>query len=960
MQTDGTHTLNRRDFVVHLRICCLSFWWFTGFYLFAEQNHKVDSLINQFSIESSDSSKINVLIELSSVLSGVDPEKSRDYAESALTDYENPTVSQLTRIHRYLGFYFWDGNTLDSAIQQFEKASQFALQLENSFESLRIATHLVDLHRQMGQYEQAFNIAFEALSLAEDQNQIPQAASISNRIGDMYRDQYQTDNAIIYLNKAYQYYEEAGRERGMLSARVNLALTYKQRNARKALDTYHGVLRDFHHLFNTWDSARLYSNLANIHMDLNEFAEAENFLRHALSCHQRIDKTISRAYCYKELAELYLRTDKPQKVIKNAHRAYSIAQRLQHNTLRYQSSKQLSDAYARLNLMDSAYLYLQISVGFQDSVLKRERIEISEALEAKYSNSQKEQQILFQEEQLSRQSAEISQEITIRNSLFAGIILVLIIGSMIHRNAKLQTKRAAEVEQHSIRIQELQSVQSRWFTNIAHELRTPLTLILGPLQNLLQKPSLPVELKKDALLAKKYGLQLTEHVNEILEVSKLESGKLVLQEEPVDMVRLIKQALSSFESLASQKEIDLSLEEPSFNPILRVDRKKILTILNNLVSNSLKFTQAQGSIRLFLIQTEQFYEIQVKDSGYGIDKLDLPNLFDRFYQSGKHQASHGGLGIGLTLSQELAKLHGGIIVVDSELNKGSTFSLKLPDSLQTESTPEDLESTEVTKIDDQAPSNTRTAKPIILIVEDHPDMRMYMRSFLLGHYQLLEAREGNEALRLLEKTRPDLIISDVKMPGMDGLTFANVIKNQSKFRLTPFITLTAHANEKDKLISFKAGVDDYLLKPFDTEELLIRIDNLITNHRERQKAVEEVDRETHRGESMTLDEQLIQELENRVNEHLSNASFSVPDLAKISAMSISTLTRLIKKMTGLTPGQFIRELRLLKAIELLESNRFATISEVVYSIGFEDVSSFSRLFKKRFGKSPSTFVKSQV
>lgn len=245
------------------------------------------------------------------------------------------------------------------------------------------------------------------------------------------------------------------------------------------------------------------------------------------------------------------------------------------------------------------------------------------------------------------------------------------------------------------------------------------------------------------------------------------------------------------------------------------------------------------------------------------------------------------------------------------------------------------------------------------MVEDHLDMQKYIEQLLAKDFKVIVASDGKQALKKLINFKPDLIISDVRMPGMDGLTFAKKIKENTNYRLIPFITLTAHSNKKDKLTALRIGVDDYLIKPFNPQELLVRVNNLINNAIERNK---EFKAERTHGQNFendfSHDEKVILDLEQTVRDHISDSSFNISTMAQKMAMSESTLNRIVKRMTGFTPGQFIREIRLQQSIHLLEAQQYATISEVVYEVGFQDVSSFSRLFKNRFGKSPSKYVQS--
>ena len=923
----------------------------------------IDSMLKGVIEARTDSIKVGFLLSISFAYSQKNPPESRRYALKVLNDTSICTLPQLNDAHRYLAYSYLDEYEYDSALIYFQKALVHSKRLNRKDIQISNLDEISNCYQRLGNYSDALNTAFKALSLAEAEEDHKQMASVNNRIGELYRLQNESEKAVVFFRASYSAYEKAGIERGMLSAKANLALAYKITDLEKSLGTYEELLAEFNHLFNSWDSARIYSNLANIHLDLEHYEKTETFLLKATDCHRRVNQPISLAYCHKELAELYIRTDRFLEAVKFAQKALDIGNKFGYLDLQHQSSRQLSVAYDELGDFEKAHFHLKEFVGFNDSILSKEKIALSHELEAKYAAEKKEQQIQIQEEQLARQQAEIKRESILRNALLAGVGLLLLIAILIFRNGHIQRKKNQEIQKFASRIQELQSTQSRWFTNIAHELRTPLTLIMGPVQNILRQQDLPPQLKSEIKLARKYGDDLVNRVNEILEISRLESGKLVLHPHPTNMSTLLKRVAASFQSYASEKGVELTVNAFSHTIFLNIDEKKVTTILNNLLSNALKFTPEGKSVSLWLLvsKSTSTIDIQVIDEGIGISQTEVSMVFDRFYQaSGSAQGSYGGSGVGLTLSQELAKLHGGIIQVESREAEGSIFTLSLPQSLLVEPAHVDAEEVSLENVESEVhliqerPFNGE--KPKVLLVDDHPDMRQYIRRLLEPVYEVREAHEGQRALEVLGGFLPDVIISDVKMPGMDGLTFAKKVKSHETYRLIPFIGLTAHANEKDKLSMLKTGVDDYLVKPFDIEELLVRTENLVNNAQVRKAALRESEM-AETIESLSHDEQVMNSLEEIVKERLADSAFSVAELANMSAMSTSSLGRHVKRMTGLTPGQLIRDIRLQKAIQLLENGHYRTVSEVVYAVGFEDVSSFSRLFKKRFGKSPSTYLK---
>lgn len=498
-------------------------------------------------------------------------------------------------------------------------------------------------------------------------------------------------------------------------------------------------------------------------------------------------------------------------------------------------------------------------------------------------------------------------------------------------------------------------IQSRWFANIAHELLTPLTLIEGPINNILKnyKQKKPVK-QQDILHAKKNSENLMSLVHEILDITKLETQAVTIENSPTDIGDLIQETLATFSALTEQKNVTVTAEISKYL-ILDIDKNKIAKVVANLFSNAQKFTKKDGNIKVGVEVNSTTVRISVSDDGEGILAQEIPMIFDRYYQVDRgHDTNYGGMGIGLSLALELAELHGGTITVESEPSQGSTFALELPASLVVESYETKVQTQLKSKTAPtswmQSTKATKT-EDIILVVEDHPDMRSYVVQLLNEEYKVIEAVDGSDALNILKTTVPDLIVSDMMMSPMDGYQFIKELKSEDKYHSIPFIALTARVAEGDKISTLRLGIDDYVTKPFNPEELQIRIKVLLTNLRERRQFAEkkEVQAPSH-------DETLIFKFQNKIKTELKNSGFGVRDLVEFANMSESSLTRFMKKNIGITSGQFIREVRLHEALSMLEQNQFTTIKEVVYSAGFESPSHFSKVFYERFGKRPSEYL----
>lgn len=546
----------------------------------------------------------------------------------------------------------------------------------------------------------------------------------------------------------------------------------------------------------------------------------------------------------------------------------------------------------------------------------------------------------------------------------------------VHRRTRQIRQDKEVIEQQARELRQLDELKSRFFTNISHELRTPITLITAPIEQLLRKSSQKMEqrFKNSLRMALNNGRNLLNLVEELLDLSRLEAGKLQLDETPTLLQTFCRQLFSAFESRAAMNNIqynfvsDLDAESPYW-----IDRKRLEKIVNNLLSNALKFTPDGGKVTLSLRRVRHSIKIQVGDTGRGIPPEDLPHVFERYFQTKrKDVATEGGTGIGLALSKELAKLMKGDLSVKSEWGRGSVFTLTIPAQIASD------EEKKVAPEKASAPTNkqersiilpltessaVKTQKPNILVVEDNPDMQQLTRSLLDDQYNCQIANNGAEAWDWLNNGQIqtddlDLILSDIMMPKMDGYALLERLKKHPDWRQKPVVMLTARANEEDKLQALRLGVDDYLLKPFSAEELLARVANRINNYRQRQLFLQkEKAAVAVRFEAVeSADQRWLQELEKTALTALEKKLNLTADyLAAELHVSNSQLYRRIKSLTGLTTKKYILEIKLQKARHLFENKAFGTIAEVSYACGFNTPGYFTTLYKKHFGRKPASY-----
>ncbi|MFC2083752.1 two-component regulator propeller domain-containing protein [Bacteroidota bacterium] len=554
-----------------------------------------------------------------------------------------------------------------------------------------------------------------------------------------------------------------------------------------------------------------------------------------------------------------------------------------------------------------------------------------------------------------------------------GLFLVTIIYSLRRYDLKrVGYKHSLELKNvEAEKYQEIDRMKSTFFTNISHEFRTPLTLILGPSNNVIAKTS-EENTKKQVGIIKKNANRLLDLINQLLDLSKLDAGKLKLQASYTNMVTFVRRQTMLFESLAKRKDIALNVMWEKEQIDIYFDKEKIEKILTNLLSNAFKFTSEGGEIVVGLRETDKNSVIlTVRDTGIGIPQEEIPRLFDRFYQV-DHSPSrkHSGTGIGLALTKELVELHHGTITVNSRVGKGTEFIIELPLGKEhltsdeivevTQQRQEEMIESEEEYLLPESGSQVEISndldddKTIILVVEDNQDVREFIKESLGDGYKVEEAENGEQGVNKALEIIPDLIISDLMMPKMDGNKLTSVLKNDEKTNHIPIIILTAKSEQKSKLEGLTLGADDYLTKPFDTDELLVRINNLIDIRKKLQEKYLKVDfspSEINEKKLVNIDEQFIQRVMEVINEHIAEENFRLDEFGREIGMSRMQLHRKLKALTGNSSRKFIRLIRLEKALRMIK-NKTGTISEISYSVGFGSPAYFSSCFKEEYGYPP--------
>ena len=541
--------------------------------------------------------------------------------------------------------------------------------------------------------------------------------------------------------------------------------------------------------------------------------------------------------------------------------------------------------------------------------------------------------------------------------LLGGVIIVLLIGLIVYIYRTIILRRELEEQATNAKLQ--------FFTNISHELRTPLTLIADPIEHIVNDENLTKQQRNMLQIVEKNVSILMRLVNEILDFRKIQNKKMELTLSEFELTHYLKEWANTFESIATKRKIKVESITPA--PIrLCADIYKVERICYNLLSNALKYTSEGGSITIKAKSTDETVEICIKDSGKGIAKEDIKHIFDRFYQV--RNSNKDGTGIGLAIVKAFTELQGGTAKVESEVGKGSEFTITLPkrvagDNFQPAEetyTMNDFldESSAVTDISTEnkvskITSDRQEDKPRVLVIDDNADIRAYATALLSDEYDVMEASDGSEGLKKAVREVPDVVVCDVMMSGMDGLECCKHLKSDSLTCHIPVILLTAKTLDEHRAEGYAYGADAYLTKPFNGNVLKARIKNLITN-RKLMKIVfgNDAQQEPMEAVAQSAESLFVEKFRTIIQGNLGNSDLNVETISHEMGISRAQLYRKIKSITGISPNDIIREARMKRADRLLETTD-KSVSEIAYEVGFSSPSYFTKCYREFFGRTPN-------
>ncbi|MDN5210820.1 response regulator [Fulvivirgaceae bacterium BMA12] len=963
--------------------------------VFTQDRQVVDSLTQLLPETSDDSLRIEILYALAGEYYYNNREKSMEYGENILrVSRETNNKWGMRKGYNVKGSSMVAQAKYDSAITYFEQAFQISeadkvTDKESMFTLYWLGSSYVRLKKHKegrklileqlsqatvlknknylakgekglgisyymeGNNEMALKHYLRCDSILGDAKSIMRGDNLQN-IAIIYHSLDKRNLEYKYLDKALEVYQAIGDEWG--EAQISKSLG----NAEKEKGNYESALQHFNKAYDYFEKGRNLVVMGQIHAGkgevfyrMNKFEKALSNLKQAVDYLDDTDDGMGLTYAYMELGRTYLALGRYGNARQAFDQTFSSIKSGENKQARMKIHQALSEYYADLGLYDQAYDAQSRYIMVKDSVDQEKYSGDLLEMENKYQSQQKAQQIdlLEAQNQLTEESAK-NQRILFF-IIAVGIALLAVVFFVMYK-AKLNTNR---------KLKQLDALKSRLYVNLAHEFRTPLTLITGPVKKRLTDDALTQDERHAMQMISRNTDQLLDLTNQLLDLSKLEEGSVTLKISKGDMGKLLHQITASYNHLATEKSIHYSI---SCDPLEAIyyDRQVILKSVNNLLSNAFKFTASGGIVDFRAEEVAGKVMISVANSGSKIPDDKVEKLFERFYRA---ENSQDGSGIGLALVKELVTLSRGTVEVQ-QVDR-PTFIISLP-VMKEAFAPQEIMAVE----ESVEPSNNLAANgsvqavvdsdhgvldtnlPLILLVEDHEEIRSFLRECLRDQYQLLEAENGKEGIELALEKVPDLIISDIMMPETDGIALLNRLKHEESTAHIPIMLLTAKVGEEHELEGLKTGADDYITKPFNPEILLTKVKNQFRLIDQFQKKYsQEIVLKPVNIPVSTKEASFLKKLQYILEEEISNGDFNIEKFCEITGMSRMQLHRKMKALTGISPHAYIRKARLNLAAELLRNNDL-NIAEIGYMVGFNDPSFFAKSFKEQFGITPKEFI----
>ncbi len=876
----------------------------------------------------------------------------RRYAE------KKPQSWALAKIYYRLGFDSRYKHEYDSAMYYYQKARPYIESTNNVKSTIKLYNEMGLVCRKTDRNQEAISYFLESIKYAEKNDYKYGKAIAENGVGNVYLVQKEYLKALEYFKTSLQYGLKEGQKYHQEISYGNIGEAYIYLNEPDSAKYY---------LNKSLKLARARKNyvgegiclqcIGQVFLSQNQNKKALEYFKQALKLQRRENdkrylSTILIFYgkaCFRNnlLSEAEkslvegIAISKEIHSVDNLINGYAILYKIYYKTKRYQK----------------AFNALLQNKQYTDTLYNAETVQAMNDLEFKYQLKQKNHKI----ELLDAQKKLVESVRKVERVLFVLIALLLIALLFFMYYRYRNRKRVAK------ELQAVNSMKSRFFSNVSHEFRTPLTLIKGPISSIIEKSNNP-QIRNELDMVLRNSNRLLMLVDQLLSLSKIDAGHFSILAQEGDLSLHLKGIANSFNYLAQQKNITYSKHiAPSENRWFDVNIMEI--IITNLLSNAFKYVHENGTVTFDTKANKKSYEITISNSDCELSNRELNFIFNRFYRADEG-TNIEGTGVGLALVKELCLLYGAEIKVRRDTHNFIFFSLVIPTEVEHFSKEQlalvPIDFSEQTTIQseplqktDNNENDEKMDMPLLLVVEDNADMREYIYSCFCDKYKVLMAKDGVEGVEMALEQIPDLIISDVMMPRLDGIDLCKQLKADVKTNHIPLLLLTAKVGDESTIKGLEAGADDYITKPFNAKTLSVKIANLIATQKAMRKKVQEkivdspIDLELPSKEA-----DFLQRLQQVINENISNLDFDTEELSKEMLMSRTQLYRKLKAVTGFTPALFVRMQRVKRAAEIL-NNSDVNISDVCFATGFNTISYFSKCFKDIMGVSPREYVKQQ-
>lgn len=870
--------------------------------------------------------------------------------------------------------YVEKGN-LQAALKAYKNCLNVFRKLKTEKKRIALASANVGLvNRWTGNLKDAIMYLKQAGDIYEKLNDYEALNWVYMSIGEIYIIAEDYKKSEYYTNKSIALNNSNQKLDGLASSHIQLIRTYtKTKRYNEALRLAKKNLKYFLKTDQKVNLTLTYNQIAAIYKAQQQFQEALVAYEKSIELAQKVKALNLLTNCYNNTGEIYFKLKENDKAIANLNLALKYNETVQDfavfsstYSLLYQLYKRKGDYKSTCENLEKHLHYFKISKKNSDDFT-------NELFRLDTENDYLKEKIAI-DKKASVLSGKLTKSKVQRNIAILGLVIVFSSGIFTYYLLQLKTKKSKldqallEAQQNENRlIKETERFKTQFLVNISHELRTPLTLINGHLEILKQK--IEFEDNKHIQEIQRNGNRLLKLINDILKLSKAESGKYKLFYKQGGALDEVKALFQSFQSYAEMHSISYLFDCKvdvyfDFNKRFIYSSEGLNIILTNLLSNAFKFTPDEGQIKVVVVPNDDTLKISIIDNGIGISSESLPNIFDRFFQEdGKQQRAYDSSGIGLSLVKELTLLHGGTILVENNENGGCTFTFWLKSGIDENITAEGIaahipknSSESISGFSEIYSPTSENELPVVLIVEDQPDLSEFIVQNLRSSYHCLVARNGNEGFEMAIEFIPDLIVSDIMMPEMNGYELCEKLKDQEMTSHIPVILLTAKAEQENRMQGLRIGANDYLTKPFSVAELNLRIQNQIITIKKNQQYFklknDSIAEEVSNFDSLnTRDKEFLDKMYQCIHTNISNFQLGVDLIASEMALSNSQLTRKLKSITDLTPASLIKEIRLEKAIEMLRDGE--TVAAVSWKIGYDNPAYFGKIFKAHFGFAPS-------